>query len=117
MKERSHSNLKFVTTGILEKKDMNKHVTSIHEGNKPFKCDISDYSARWSDKRNMNTHFASVHEVKKPFKCDICDYCCSKKHKMKQHVEKRRNEEKFEMYIFKYSLTKFSAQNKIGFPT
>ena len=91
--------------------------TSYFDGNMGRVGVKSDTVYRWSDKRNMNTHFASVHEVKKPFKCDICDYCCSKKHKMKQHVEKRRNEEKFEMYIFKYSLTKFSAQNKIGFPT
>ena len=57
---------------------MNRHVESVHEGKKPFKCDICDY--RDALKRGqINRHVASVHEEKKPFKCDICDYNCSQK--------------------------------------
>ena len=64
-----------------------KHISAIHEGKKPFKCDICDY--RSSQKGCMNTHVASVHEGKKPFKCDICDYRCSQKGYMKQHISIR----------------------------
>ena len=44
LKGRSHSNVKYVTTVSLKKGDMNKYVASVHEGKKPFKCDICDYS-------------------------------------------------------------------------
>ena len=54
---------------------MNKHVESVHEGKKPFKCDICDYSS--SQKGHLKTHVASVHEGQKTFKCHICDYICS----------------------------------------
>jgi hypothetical protein len=33
---------------------------SVHEGKKPFKCDICDYSS--SDMRDMNRHVASIHK-------------------------------------------------------
>ena len=46
-----------------QKGDMNKHVASVHEGKKPFKCDICDRS--FSLKSHMNRHVASVHEGKK----------------------------------------------------
>ena len=64
---------------------MKSHVASVHEGKKPFKCDICDYSC--SQKGHMKTHVESVHEGKKSFKCDICDYSCSQKSGMKTHVE------------------------------
>ena len=45
---------------------MKSHVTYVHEGKKPFKCDICDYTS--SGKNNMEKHVAAVHEEKKPFK-------------------------------------------------
>ena len=48
------------------------HVVSVHEGKKPFRCNICDYSC--SQKSNMKSHVTYVHEGQKPFKCDICDY-------------------------------------------
>ena len=53
----------------------------VHEGKKPFKCDICDYSC--SLKSTMKTHVESVHEKKKPFECKICDFSCSQKGKLK----------------------------------
>ena len=50
---------------------MKRHVTMVHEGKKPFICDICDYNC--SLKSTMNIHVASVHEEKKPFTCFICD--------------------------------------------
>ena len=66
------------------KSKFKQHVASIHEGKKPFKCDICDHSC--SHKGNMKTHVASVHKVKKSFKCDICGYSCSQKGNMNSHV-------------------------------
>ena len=57
------------------KSHMNRHIASVHEGKKPFKCDICDHS--FCQKRDLNRHVASIHEGKKPFKCDLCDYSCS----------------------------------------
>ena len=54
---------------------MDRHIASVHEGKKPFKCDISDYSC--FQKSSMSEHVTSVHEGKKSFKCDICDNNCS----------------------------------------
>ena len=68
---------------LANKTTLAQHI-KIHEGKKPFRCDICDYSC--SQKGNMKTHVASVHVVKKPFKCDICDYSFSLKNIMKRHI-------------------------------
>ena len=72
-----------------QKMDMNRHIASVHEGKKPFKCVICDYSC--SQKGNMSTHVASVHEGTKPFKCDICDYICSLKTVMLHQIMKEKS--------------------------
>jgi KRAB domain-containing zinc finger protein len=68
MKKRNHSNVTFM---------LKVHVASVHEGDKPFNCDICNYCFSKRDK--LKRHIASIHEGKKPLKCDICDYCCSQK--------------------------------------
>ena len=42
---------------------------SIHEGQKPFKCDICDES--FTSKYCLKRHTASIHEGKKPLQCDV----------------------------------------------
>ena len=63
---------------------MKVHSLSVHEWNKPFKCDICDYS--FSLKCNMNRHIVSVHNGKKLYKCNICDATFSENRNMKKHV-------------------------------
>ena len=48
-----------------EKSDMNRHVSSVHEGKKPFKCDICDYTC--SLKQQMKTHVVKKHKFKLQF--------------------------------------------------
>ena len=60
------------------------HVTSVHEGKKPFKCDIC--SRGFGVKGNLNDHVKEVHEGKKPFKCDICDTKFARKSHLKNHI-------------------------------
>ena len=48
-----------------QKSDMNKHIAVVHEGRKPFKCDICDYSC--SQKCDTHKHIEAVHEGRKPF--------------------------------------------------
>ena len=49
---------------------MRKHIVSVHEGKKLFKCEICDYTC--SQKKEMKKHIGLVHEGKKTFKCVIC---------------------------------------------
>ena len=42
---------------------MKQHVLSVHEGKKPFKCDICDYSC--SQKGHMKTHVATAQTLLK----------------------------------------------------
>jgi KRAB domain-containing zinc finger protein len=48
---------------------MKRHVASVHEEKKPFKCDIYDFSC--AQRNVLKVHVASVHEGDKPFNCDI----------------------------------------------
>ena len=42
---------------------MDRHIASVHEGRKQFKCDNCDYS--FFRKDQMKKHVASIHEGKK----------------------------------------------------
>ena len=42
------------------KYDLNLHIASVHEGKKPFKCEICD--DQFELKHELNEHIASVHE-------------------------------------------------------
>ena len=65
--------------------NLNKHIESVHDGKKAFKCNICD--ASFSQKGNLNVHIDSVHEEMKPFKCKICDASFSRKATLKRHIE------------------------------
>ena len=66
------------------KGNLDRHVSSVHEGKKPFKCNICN--ASFARKNHLKTHVASVHEGKKPFKCNICDASFSQKPRLSTHV-------------------------------
>ena len=48
-----------------------KHMKSVHEGIKPFKCKICEYKAGL--RSNLKKHIETVHEGIKSFKCCVCD--------------------------------------------
>ena len=60
MNERSHTNVAFVKMALLATIVKKRHVTSVHEGKKPFKCDICD--AKFDEKSKLKKHITSVHE-------------------------------------------------------
>ena len=62
---------------------MNRHVRSVHEGKKPFMCEIC--SSRFSEKCYLNSHIAHVHEKKLKFTCDICKKGFSQKGALVRH--------------------------------
>ena len=57
--------------------NLNEHVASVHEGSKPFKCNICDFN--YSRTQDLNRHVSLVHEGKKPFQCGMCSFSCSHK--------------------------------------
>ena len=61
------------------------HVSTVHEGNRPFQCDVCEQ--RFTDKHTMKNHKTHVHEgVKRPkkyperkqFDCHHCDLVFNK---------------------------------------
>ena len=42
MTERSHSGVTFATEVLPPKVNLNEHIESVHEGKKPFKCNVCD---------------------------------------------------------------------------
>ena len=73
IRKRNLLNVIFCDNSFSHNNDMKKHVQSVHEKKKPFKCDICDYSC--SNKNVLKKHVTAVHDEKQPFKFEICDKC------------------------------------------
>ena len=58
-------------SSFAEKKDMLRHIGTVHEGKKLYKCDTCQTS--FSQKANLNGHIKKVHEKNKPFSCGSCN--------------------------------------------
>ena len=69
---------------FVGKRNLNKHVSSAHEGKKPFKCNVC--GASYTSNQNMKIHIDSVHEGRKPFHCNICDASFAIKSHLNKHV-------------------------------
>ena len=61
---------------------MKKHITSIHDGEKPFHCN-HNYST--PQKEHLTTHTESVHQGNK-FDCSSCDLTLSDELKLIEHI-------------------------------
>ena len=79
----THNNLnRHIVSDHEEKK---KLIASVHEGKKPFKCEICDF--RCNQKAKMTQHVLSVHQKKRLFKCNFCDYMFSRNSHLNKHIE------------------------------
>ena len=63
----------FVKQSLKPKKASIQHMTTVHEGNKPFNCAVCN--TYWvynfiSHEPDLKRHTVVVHEGKKHFKCD-----------------------------------------------
>ena len=64
---------------------MEKHIASIHEGKKPFKCD--DCNDSFARKYDLKTHIKIVHE-RKWFRCYRCVQTFSSQQNMEKHIKR-----------------------------
>ena len=60
-----------------------------HSGERPFKCDLCNYSA--SNAHHVRTH-KRKHSGEKPFKCDQCDYAASRTDNLKVHKRNHQSD-------------------------
>ena len=81
-----------IKTNTKHMADLNQHIGSVHEGEKPFEC--STCTSKFSEKSKLNKHIASVHEGKKPFECTICNSKFSQKGNLNSHIASIHKEEK-----------------------
>ena len=65
---------------------MKKHIASVHEGLRPFKCSKCD--SCFKDGSNLKRHFMSAHEGKKPHLCPICGVGFAQNTNLKSHIVK-----------------------------
>jgi KRAB domain-containing zinc finger protein len=100
---------------FADRKLYNEHMDSVHEGKKPYQCDLcgTTISTKYSLEKHMkltheetdlkhhchicskafkNTnylprHIQAVHEGKKPFQCNVCSCAFYGKFKLEQHIQ------------------------------
>ena len=89
-----------------QKGTLKRHTESVHEGIKPFKCSMCEYKA--GQKVDLKKHIESVHEGIKKFKCTICDYKTANNFKLKKHIETVHEEIK----LFKCNICKYKTGKK-----
>ena len=86
--------------GKFYKTDLKRHVASVHQKKKPFKCDIKSCKFAFADKSALKKHTSIVHEGKKPLKpflCTICGVRCVAKATLKFHIENVHEGKKLHM--------------------
>ena len=62
-----------------------EHFKSVHEGEKPFKCEKCE--ATFTKRHTLDLHVKSFHDGIKPFMCNICSYCFPQKSDLKKHIK------------------------------
>ena len=61
-------------------------MASVHEGLRPFGCDICGQS--FSGKTVLNRHVSAIHEGSKPFECNFCGKSFGRKGTLEGHVSR-----------------------------
>ena len=89
---------------------MDKHISAVHEGKKPFKCSICDKS--FGRKSHMELHISAVHEEKKPFECLLCKEGFTRKENMQKHISSVHEKEKSTSVNSSKNSTKTDSKKK-----
>ena len=62
---------------------MKIHYSAVHEGKRPFKCNLCDQA--FTTKPSRKVHVQVVHEKDLPFACDECDKRFGRADRLKRH--------------------------------
>ena len=74
-----------ICDGVFTSKNgLTGHISTIHEGIRPFKCVNCDYCARTA--YDLKKH-SSIHDGNKPFKCELCNSSFSAIQGLNGHVQ------------------------------
>ena len=72
-------------SGVNGKRNMNQHVAVVHEGKKPFECELCN--ACFSKKVGLETHISMVHDGNKSFECNLCQFATATENNLKAHIK------------------------------
>ena len=101
MERRNHLNVLFCEYACSQKSSLNKYTASVHEGKKPFKCQICDFNCSYTEEeensqmwcmwiqllsQGLNDYLFTVNEMKKPFICGSCEVTFSREVNLKRHI-------------------------------
>ena len=81
----------FCDDTFLYRRDRNKHITSVHKEN-TFSCKICSIVFLKED--TLKSHTSSTHEGIKPHKCETCDKRFSKKTSIRLHMKRFHSDQK-----------------------
>ena len=70
---------------IIYQRNLLKHIRSVHERIKPFRCEKC--ASSFAEKKDMLRHIGTVHEGKKLYKCDTCKTNFSQKANLNAHIK------------------------------
>lgn len=68
-----------------------RHVRTIHEGKRPFKCTVPGCKASFVQRFDLQTHQTSVHAKRKDFKCPHCARAFSQRSNLLTHLRCTHN--------------------------
>ena len=71
--------------GCYKNFDLTKHIQAVHEGKKPFQCEFCEHAT--ARKQRLKLHIQTVHEGKKPFQCQLCGFATITKGLLNKHIE------------------------------
>ena len=70
--------------GMPEMHEMTDHMSSLHEENMNFACNLCGTVC--VNKSKLKVHVEAVHEGKKPYQCDFCEKAFSRKFGLQKHI-------------------------------
>ena len=81
-----------VPNTLSQSKNLKDHIKSVHEQEKPIKCNQCDYTT--SQKKDLKEYIKSVYEQEKHIPCNQCDYTTSQKKDLKEQIKLAHEQEK-----------------------